>query len=640
MTRGTGERIYRACQRCRERKSKCDLTIIGEIGRPPCLECFRAGHDCNLAGSRRGGDYTHFRKPRREIRRDLNSSINCSQDKEALCSELKNPLDALQILAEAAVVDQDSSSNSDRILFSDHPQAVTQKASQIGTAAAGIEYYELVMNGALERETILNLIQHYLVHYHPFVPLAPKGILSSPHIDAIAAKESFVLTAILTIASKDDPSLDEIHNICWEYMKKLLLDVLLGNPSTQQIGSVEGLLLLSEWVPDIQFDRSPRTGLPRRKIGVSEDSTAWSLVGQAVRQAYLLKLDRTSFREELSGESKDEVDRKRLVWSFVYIADRQISVRMGQSFWSRGPSLSTKFTTSDFPTLQPSSDAEEDYASLLQATIDLTQLLHNAHGILYSSKARTMDMMRVGDYSRYLDDFAKALSAWYQVWDGLGVSPKLRYSLRLMSEYLCLYVNAFSFQSVIYRASTSSKILSPSTLSNRLQNSGLFSSGIMASPDGQFVFESIRSAKAILKEFIDMDATSTLRYMPSRFYLYGIYSAVFLNRADMFGALAMKDERNEIVKLVRGFILALKVAATSESHIGHRYSGLLQSDQSSAEVVQDFTVPDILGTFHDIETSMPAWVEGAGFDPFCGSFSYFDADIFGTLSQRELDFGI
>jgi len=155
----------------------------------------------------------------------------------------------------------------------------------------------------------------YLVNYHPFVPLAPKDILSPLHIDEIAAKESFVLTAILTIASKDDPNLDEIHKRCWEYMKQLLLDVLLGHPSTQQIGSVEGLLLLSEWVPDIQFDRSFRTGLPRGKISVSEDSTAWSLVGQAVRQAYLLKLDRTSFREEFSGESKDQVDRKRLVWS-------------------------------------------------------------------------------------------------------------------------------------------------------------------------------------------------------------------------------------------------------------------------------------------------------------------------------------
>jgi hypothetical protein len=98
-------------------------------------------------------------------------------------------------------------------------------------------------------------------------------------------------------------------------MKQLLLDVLLGHPSTQQIGSVEGLLLLSDWVPDIQCDSSLRTGPPGGKISVNEDSTAWSLVGQAVRQAYLLKLDRASFREEFSGESKDQVDRKRLVWS-------------------------------------------------------------------------------------------------------------------------------------------------------------------------------------------------------------------------------------------------------------------------------------------------------------------------------------
>jgi hypothetical protein len=122
-----------------------------------------------------------------------------------------------------------------------------------------------------------------LVNYYPFVPLAPEDILSPLNIDEIAAKESFVLTAILTIGSKDDPNLDEIHKRCWEYTKLLLLDVLLGHPSTQQIDSVKGLLLLSQWVPDIQFDRSLRTGLPRGKISVSEDSTAWSLVGQAVR---------------------------------------------------------------------------------------------------------------------------------------------------------------------------------------------------------------------------------------------------------------------------------------------------------------------------------------------------------------------
>jgi hypothetical protein len=139
----------------------------------------------------------------------------------------------------------------------------------------------------------------------------------------------------------------------------------------------------------------------------------------------------------------------------------------------------------------------------------------------------------------------------------------------------------------------------------------------------------------------------------------------------MFGALAIKEERNEIVNLVCGFILALEVAATSERHIGLRYSRLLQglwfsaidqprpesqpqnlsqinprntpaSEQLFAEAVQSFIVPDILGTSHDVavEISMPTWVEGAGFDPFCGSFSYFEADIFGTLCQRDIDFGM
>ena len=45
---------------------------------------------------------------------------------------------------------------------------------------------------------------------------------------------------------------------------------------------------------------------------------------------------------------------------------------MGQSLWSRGPSLSTRFTADDFPSLQLSEDAQHNYASVLQATIELT----------------------------------------------------------------------------------------------------------------------------------------------------------------------------------------------------------------------------------------------------------------------------
>jgi hypothetical protein len=41
----------------------------------------------------------------------------------------------------------------------------------------------------------------------------------------------------------------------------------------------------------------------------------------------------------------------------------------------------------------------------------------------------------------------------------------------------------------------------------------------MASPDGRFVFEAIRAAKAILKDFSEMCAVEYIRFLPSRFYL-------------------------------------------------------------------------------------------------------------------------
>jgi hypothetical protein len=132
--------------------------------------------------------------------------------------------------------------------------------------------------------------------------------------------ERFLLTAVLTIASKDDPCLQAIHRKCWEFMKELLLEVLLGLSSVQQIGSVEGLLLLSEWVPYVQLEESPFQGTRQRIFGGIEDSAAWSFVGQAVRQAYLLRLDRTSFRREDSKEPKNQLDRKRLAWTCERLA--------------------------------------------------------------------------------------------------------------------------------------------------------------------------------------------------------------------------------------------------------------------------------------------------------------------------------
>ncbi len=198
------------------------------------------------------------------------------------------------------------------------------------------------------------------------------------------------------------------------------------------------------------------------------------------------------------------------------MADRQISVRLGQSFWSRGPSLAAKFTARDFPTLKPCPENDrEDYASILQASMELVQLLHNAHAILYSSKERTLAMAYEGHYARYLDDFRIAATAWHSTWSGLPVSPSLKSTLLIMYEYISLYTNAFSFQAVLTRASDPRK----STAQSKSLFAGLLSNGIMASPDGRYIFDAISAAMNLLTLINGLDPHRVVCYLPSRYYL-------------------------------------------------------------------------------------------------------------------------
>jgi hypothetical protein len=103
-------------------------------------------------------------------------------------------------------------------------------------------------------------------------------------------------------------------------MKRHLLDILLATPSTLNVATVEGLLLLAEWIPYSEVETSSNPRVLSGNLSAVEDNMAWSLIGQAVRHAYLLRLDKASFREKVDGEPYELENRKRLAWicSFAY----------------------------------------------------------------------------------------------------------------------------------------------------------------------------------------------------------------------------------------------------------------------------------------------------------------------------------
>lgn len=164
-------------------------------------------------------------------------------------------------------------------------------------------------------------MDRYATNYHPFMPVVPDFALAPQNIDRVAREEAFLLTIILTIASKDDFELSAVHHHCCQHTKRLLLDVLLALPPTFGVGTVEGLLVLSEWLPYISFTSSPSMESARGSF--PEDSTAWSLIGQAIRHAYMLRLDRMSFYDGLSEEEKKHALRERLAWTCMYCQDNQ-----------------------------------------------------------------------------------------------------------------------------------------------------------------------------------------------------------------------------------------------------------------------------------------------------------------------------
>lgn len=142
----------------------------------------------------------------------------------------------------------------------------------------------------------------YAIHYHPFFPIVPANVLLPQFLPDTIIHESFLLTAALVVASRDQLHLTELHQSIWQHMRKLILDVVLGMSTIRSVGCVEGLLILGEWTP--------------LTLGQNDDGgegAAWSILGLAVRLAYLLRLEESSFKG--NKESDPLMLRRRLAWT-------------------------------------------------------------------------------------------------------------------------------------------------------------------------------------------------------------------------------------------------------------------------------------------------------------------------------------
>lgn len=426
----------------------------GNPGKPPCQRCVRENRECVLGGSNRGGrrirknkiknftpatnkspekDWEESSSPASSEARHAPSasypgpvvflppdppatsaSVAVEGEDASINSVPRNPSDAWQCLTgiatENAVAPQEQSRDQGRSesgSFSAHNGLRNSIVADFNAPSTGIRAYRLVQSRALDPTTVWQLVARYADNFHQYLPLVPRKYFERSALDEFAKNEKYLLTAIITIASKDLLDRPEIHECCSKYMLELISGISAG--ADCDVDAIEALLLLAEWEPHGLRARIERVGRGE------EDRAAWMHVGLALRSGYFIGLDRTSFRGDPYGDQPTEA-RRRLAWASCYVSDRLISVRIGRAFWSRGPGPMTGLVSQDFPSLQPAKDGDEDYSKIFQAMLDLTQLYGNVHEVLYSGMRTSNQMMLMGDYVKYVDDFRLAILRWKSLW--------------------------------------------------------------------------------------------------------------------------------------------------------------------------------------------------------------------------------
>ncbi|GAO20103.1 hypothetical protein UVI_02008140 [Ustilaginoidea virens] len=442
------KRVSRACLSCRSRKTRCDLDSEGRSGIPPCRRCVEHQLECVLAISRRGGrrikgknrpdsirpetthdgdESDHSRQTgqscgadHRPIQtgnwragsfeagsdRDMEDSRTSPDGLEGhiASTDLLNPSDALGLLAQVADLDPASQKHTVKAKTGAARGHVAGRRQDAGRTAVG--QYPPLHEGAFSVSDASYLLKRYHDKFHPFFPVAHGKIFKEGSISEWAEKEPHLLTAILTVASKDDPAWSHVYEACSRHIESFMSNLIYAGSSS--IGSVEALLILSEWAPQRPQENSA--------IGCGqEDHGAWMIVGLAIRLGYLQRLEQAALLPD-EGKLSEEMSRKRVVWAACYISDRQVSIRLGKGFWSRGPGPALNLRAADFPTLHAQGLGPDNMGLLFQAHLELTQLISNAHDILYSSTTHRKHLYVGGEYVRYIDDFATMLRKWKLLW--------------------------------------------------------------------------------------------------------------------------------------------------------------------------------------------------------------------------------
>lgn len=339
--------------------------------------------------------------------------------------------------------------------FKAQPVQMSQPSPETLKIWTSCRYVQMGWFSAHEAVTYVDL---FFKNCSPLSPILSDFYANHANHYSLIALDPFLCVTILMVSSRYNilPGVGGasrgyfVHDRLWEQCQRFIMKVMLGQvkPSkaqTRTIGSIEALLLLSEWHPRaLHFPTASDGWDCELMVGVNNhtdegvklmegtttsdrwledviepakrsDRMSWMLMGCALSLAQELGLF-----EDNSNIDKDQVSYPN--FSTEYLILRRIRSRkllfvfIEQLSWRLGctsmiPQSLNQAVMEKIPT-DSRTGAVEQWQAFMSAWVELTRLARSVSDMLYPSAAFTRNLLRTGRYIGLLDHFHPLLTAW------------------------------------------------------------------------------------------------------------------------------------------------------------------------------------------------------------------------------------
>ncbi|KAF2855269.1 C6 transcription factor-like protein [Plenodomus tracheiphilus IPT5] len=458
-------------------------------------------------------------------------------------------------------------------------------------------------------------------------PLSPiLGEFYSHHENhyTLIAVDPFLCTTILMISSRYNilPGVGGasrgyfVHDRLWEQCQRFIMKIMLGQvkPSKAQsrtIGSIEALLLLSEWHPRaLHFPTAADGWDCELMIGANNtteegakllegdatssrwledviepakrsDRMSWMLMGCALSLAQELGLF-----EDNPSVDKDQTSYPKLTTEFLVLrrirARKLLYVLLEQLSWRLGctsmiPQSLNHALMEKIP-VDSATGAVEQWQSFMSAWVELTKLARSVSDTIYPNTATTRSLLRTGRYIGLLEHFQPLLTSWRKKYlDPCKLKVGLHDMLHIEYQYVRIYTNSLGMQAVVERtlAETDPDVPQEDNLPFNLEPR-----------DYDFIQEVVDGSCQILQKVCQLSETGALRYSPVRIFLRITTSSIYLIKGLSLGSRNQKLQSS--LDILDAAIRALRASTLDDMHLASRYATLL--DLHVARLRESFVV--------------------------------------------------